>query len=490
LLLAQQKRFGVSSEKTSPGQKELPLFDEAENEADAHKPEPTLERITYTRRKRVGKREEDLSGLPVETIIHTLPEENRICPECGGPMHVMGHSEPRREIEIIPAQVKVIEHVQETYSCRNCERNGTSVPIIKAPAPEPVIKGSVASPSAVAQIMVQKYVNAMPLYRQEMEFISNGLILGRQNMANWMIYVSEHWLKPLYEIMKSCMMKECVLHADETVIQVLKEPGKAARTNSYMWLYLTGMFSSVFIALYEYQPTRSSSHPKKFLEGFNGYLHTDGYSGYHCLPSNITIIGCLAHARRKLDESLKAAPPDTQAGTPSRKGLDYCNKLFSLEREYADKELTPEERYKARLERSKPVSDAMFAWAQTVGALPKSLLGKAIHYLLEQRPYLENVFLDGRLELSNNRAERSIKPFVIGRKNWLFSATPKGAHASSVIYSIIETAKANGLKPFEYLKYIFETMPNISPDLYDSLLPWSETLPAHCKLDSRSQKTT
>jgi transposase len=265
--LFQQKKFGKSSEKTDARQKEL--FDETENEADSSKPEPTIEQITYTRRKRTGKREEDLSGLPIETITHTIPEEERICPECGGVMHVMGHSEIRREIEIIPAQVKVVEHTREIYSCRNCEHNGTSVPVIKAPMPEPVIKGSAASPSAVAQIMVQKYVNAVPLYRQEIDFIVNGFTLSRQTMANWVIYCSEHWLEPLYELMKSFMMKEDVLHADETVLQVLHEPGRASRTNSYMWLYMTSIFATLQIVLYEYQETRSSSHPKRELQGLS-----------------------------------------------------------------------------------------------------------------------------------------------------------------------------------------------------------------------------
>jgi transposase len=483
--LLQQKRFGKSSEKTDPRQKELPLFDEAENEADRHKPEPALERITYTRRKRTGKKEDDLSGLPVETITHAIPEEERICPECGGVMHVMGHSEPRREIEIIPAQVKVVEHIREIYSCRNCEHHGTSVPVIKAPIPEPVIKCSVASPSAVAHIMVQKYVNAVPLYRQEMNLASNGFTLNRQTMANWMIYCSEHWLEALYALMKSFLMKEEVLHADETALQVLHEPGRASRTNSYMWLYMTGVSAALQIALYEYQETRSSSHPKRFLENFKGYLHSDGYSGYHSLSSDITVCGCWAHARRAFADSLKTAPPDERSGTPSQKGFEFCNKLFALEREYNKENLTPEGRFQARMTRSKPVSDELFAWTATVSALPKSALGRALRYLLEQRPYLENVYLDGRIELSNNRAERSIKPFVIGRKNWMFSASPKGARASSVIYSIIETAKLNKLKPFEYLKYICETMPNITPDQYDNLLPWSMSLPARCKLDSQ-----
>lgn len=484
-MLLQQKRFGRSSEKTSPRQMELPFFDEAENEADERKPEPTLEQITYTRRKRKGKREEDLSGLPVEKIVHSVPEAERICPECGEVMHVMGHSDPKREIEIIPAQVKVIEYTREIYACRNCEHNGTSVPVIKAPMPEPVIKGSVASPSAVAHIMVQKYMNAMPLYRLEADFAAGGFALSRQTMANWLIYSSERWLEPLYEQMKLSMKKEDILHADETVLQVLHEPGRASCTNSYMWLYMTGICATVAVVLYEYQETRSSSHPKRFLEGFKGYLHCDGYSGYHTLAPEITISGCWAHARRKFDEAVKSAPPNERLSSQSQKGLDFCNELFTLERRYEQEELSPEERRKARLECSKPLSDELFAWAGSVRALPKSALGKAIHYLFEQKTYLENVYLDGRLELSNNRAERSIKPFVIGRKNWLFSATPKGAKASSVIYSMIETAKANILKPFEYLKYIFQTMPNISSDEYHTLLPWSKTLPERCKINSQ-----
>jgi hypothetical protein len=250
--------------------------------------------------------------------------------------------------------------------------------------------------------MVQKYVNAMPLYRQEQEFIMNGFMLSRQTMANWMIYSSEHWLEPLYERMKVLMLEENVLHADETVLQVLREEGRKSRANSYMWLYRTGEAPSHPIVIYEYQETRSSSHPKKFLEKFKGYLHTDGYQGYHVLPPDIRVVGCWAHARRKFDEAVKSAPPEKRAGLPSQRGLDFCNMLFRLEHEY--EKLKPEERHKARLERSKPLVDKFYAWANSVSALPKSALGRALHYALEQRPYLENVFLDGRLELSNNRA--------------------------------------------------------------------------------------
>ncbi len=473
--LAKHKQYGASSEMTRCEQ--LGLFDEVENEADKKQPEPTVETITYSRKKRVGKRDEDLSALPVERIEYTLPE-GEVCAECGEALHTMS-CDVRKELKIIPAQVKVVEHVQHIYSCRNCEKQNDHVPIVKAAAPSPVIKGSIASPSAVAQIMVQKYVNAMPLYRQEMDFLRNGVMISRQTMANWMIKCAVDWLEPIYVLMKKQLCKCEVIHADETVLQVLQELGKSANTNSSMWLYRSsGSYNP--IVLYEYQPTRSSAHPKRFLEGYTGYLHTDGYAGYHNLPSEIIVVGCWAHARRKFDETLKTIPLKERSGSKAFEGLEYCNRLFALERKY--EELPQQKRYEQRLEKSKPVAEAFFCWANSVNALPKSLLGKAVHYALGQRKYLENVFLDGRTELSNNRAERSIKPFVIGRKNWLFCNSTKGAHASSVIYSVIETAKENNLKPFEYLEYLLETIPNTTTASLDKLLPWSEEIPIKCKV--------
>ena len=480
--LSTEKKYGASSEKTDAS-RQLLLFDEVENDADARKPEPTVEEITYIRRKKAGKREDDLSGLPVETVEHSLPEGERACPKCQEQMHVMGH-ETRRELEIIPAQVRVIEHRSETYACRRCDKEETSATIIKAPSPAPVIKGSLASASSVAHIMVQKYMNAMPLYRQEIEFLLNGMTLSRQTMANWLLRCSDDWLSPLYELMRARLLQEEVLHADETVLQVLKEPGRSSRNQSYMWLYRTSGCCKTPVVLYEYQPTRSSSHPKVFLTGYKGYLHTDGYSGYHNLAPDICVVGCFAHVRRKFDEAIKSSPPEERDGLPAHKGLELCNKLFVLEREY--EKLSTQERFKERLIRSKPIFDEFFTWVTAVNTLPKSALGKAVHYTLGQKQYLERLFIDGRLELSNNRAERSIKPFVIGRKNWLFCCTPKGARASSVIYSIVETAKENNLKPFEYLKHVFETMPNIPQEAYSSLLPWSDTLPESCKQNNKT----
>ena len=248
-----------------------------------------------------------------------------------------------------------------------------------------------------------------------------------------------------------------------------------------MWLYRTGREDGPPIVLYEYQPSRKAEHAAKFLEGFTGYLHADGYQGYHKLPEDIRVVGCWAHARRKFDEALNALPPDKREGTAVLAGLEYCNKLFAWERQF--EKLSLEERTKQRLKEETPILDALFAWADSISAVPKSALGKALHYLKEQRPYLLRYLEDGRLELSNNRAERSIKPFVIGRKNFLFANTPLGAQDSAVIYSLIETAKETGLDPFRYLTWVLKSAPGLDRNVED----WAESLlPANAPMDCRT----
>jgi transposase len=478
LKLSKHRQFAASSEKTEDGS-QLGLFDEAENTADPKAEEKVaFEEISYTRKKREGKRQDDLSQLPFETVEHELPEEKRICPECGGALHTMS-TEEHCEVEVVPPQFKAVRHLRHVYSCRDCEKNSDHATIIRAPMPEPVIKGSLASPSAVAHIMVEKYVKAVPLYRQEQSLLRDGIRLSRQTMANWIVKCAEDWLEPIYERMKELLLKESVLHADETVVQVLHEPGKKANTNSYEWLYRTSGCAEHPITLYEYQPTRSSAHPIRFLAGWKGYLHTDGYQGYHRLP-DVTVIGCFSHVRRRFDDALKILPPEQRRDSAAARGLDYCNKLFDLEQEFAA--LSPEERYRKRLERSLPMAEEFLAWAKPFAMGTKSVLKTATDYLIGQWPWLKNIYLDGRLELSNNRAERSIKPFVIGRKNWLFSNSQKGARASSVVYSVLETAMENGLNPFRYLKLLFETMPNCTTGQIDGLLPWGELIQGKCKV--------
>lgn len=477
--LSQRQRFGSSSER-SPDQLYFEnMFNEAEDQADASLPEPTYEIITYQRKKRIGKRSEDLAGLPVERIDYELLESERCCPECGEVMRDIGVT-VRDELEIIPAKVIHKEHATHAYGCANCEQNSDSVTIIRANAPTPLISGSLASPSAVSHIASQKFVNGIPLYRQEKGFSFDGIVLSRQTMANWLVYCAQNYLSAIYSRLTASFLMESIAHADETTVQVLREPERAAQTNSYEWLYRTGRYSHHPVVIYDYQQTRKQEHPKTFLKDFKGYLHTDGYQVYHNLPPDIVIVGCWAHVRRYWEKLYDTIAKDKRNGSNAELGLVYCNLLFAFEDEFRD--LTPQERYEKRLLYSKPASDAFFDWAGALKALPKSLLGEAVHYSLSQRQYLENVYLDGRLELSNNLAERSIKPFVQGRKQWLFSCTPSGAEASSIFYSIIETAKENNLNPFQYVKFLLERLPRTKTSGLDALLPWSEELPDYCRV--------
>lgn len=460
--LAKHRQFGASSEKSEYDQ--LNLFNEAETTADANVPEPELAEIKRHFRKSRRLVNESLpEDLPVEVVEHDLRADERECPQCGGELHVMG-CEKRRELVIIPAQVKIREYVRKVYACRDCEKDEYGVPIVKAPVDEPVIKGSFASPEAVAHIMVQKFVMGIPLYRQEQEWNRQGIKLSRQTMSNWLLKATEDWLEPIYDAFHEILCTYDVLHADETTLQVLHEPGKAPQSKSYMWMYRTSGFSNYGtsvrwpIVLYDYQPDRRAKRPAAFLKDFKGYLHTDGYDGYHSLPDDVIIVGCLAHARRKFDEALKSIPEEDRENSNVFRGKQYCDKLFGLEHDFEG--LNPAEKFTKRQELAKPVLDEFFVWLDKLDDLPKTPLGKAKHYMFSQRKYLERYLLDGRLEISNNRAERSIKPFVIDRKNFLFANTPRGAKASAIMFSVIETAKECGLNPFEYLTYIFKNAPN------------------------------
>jgi transposase len=405
------------------GQLQLSLLESSEAKVPQTPPisESETEEISYKRKKRKGKREEDLSGLPVERIDHELLGENRGCPECGESMKDIG-IDVRRELKLIPAQVVVVEHATHAYACHNkeCQEVGEGTIMVKADAPTPLISGSLASPSLVAHIAVQKYANGTPLYRIEKGFLYDGVIVTRQNMANWVIKCAEMYLTAIYSLLIKFLLLESVLHADETTVQVLREPGRNPQSKSYEWVYRTSGHSKHKIAIYDYKETRKREHPKEFLKNFKGWLHCDGYEVYHGLWPDITIVGCFAHARRYFEKILKSIPENERKGTDAERGVTFISRLFDLERTF--KNLSPEERYLARLEKSKPIADELFALAENLNALPKSPLGQAAHYALSQRKYLENVFLDGRLELSNNRAERSVKPFVIGR-NYVLKKT-------------------------------------------------------------------
>lgn len=486
----QTEKFGRSSEKTntSDGQIELPLFNEVEITQDSAHEEPQLNEsdLVSSTQKNKRKRSSHELNLPVEKVTYHLPEAERNCESCGHDLHVMT-TETNRTLEIIPASVKVTEHAQEVYACRQCQESGIETPIIKAPKPASVYPKSMASASSMAYVLTQKYQSGLPLYRQEQLFKQQGIPLSRQTMANWAVYGADQWLSPLVTQMKAKMMKEAVLHADETSVQVLNEEGRAASSTSYMWLYRTGQTSFPCV-VYDYKTTRAGKNPKEFLKDFKGFLHVDGYAGYHKV-ANVKLSGCWAHARRYFVKAAKSAPKKKgELLNLPEQAVQKIGQLYKIEKEIRELNLNSDKRHQLRKEKSLPIAEAYFEWLKKIRptVLPKSPLGEAIVYSLNQKDALLTPFSDGRLEIDNNLAERSIKPFVIGRKNWLFSNSMKGADTSALIYSVIESAKENDLKPFEYLTYLFEKMPNTNlsdQQNLDQFLPWSKQIPDHCRIE-------
>ena len=476
----QKMQFGQSSEKAKymlgdPNQ--LSFFNEAEACADEKAPDPELVR-EHTRKPKRTK-EELVRDLPVKKTVIELPGEKRVCDICEGQLVPIGQELVRRELNIIPAKVFVEEIYRVNYACPPCAEETDEANIIKAPVPEPVVKRGLASPSSVAHVLYQKFVNAMPLYRQEEDWKNQGLHIPRATLANWIIYVCTHWFTPLYDLLKSHLLASPVLHADETVIQVLREDGKTPQSESRMWVYATGNTGKPPIILFEYQPSRSGAHAKRFLAGFKGYLVTDGYIGYNSVPE-VTHCGCWQHVRRKWSDAI----PKTKDKTGNAlEGFEFCERLFALERTFAN--MTPQERLQQRQKLSKPILEAYFKWLDSVDPLGGSRLAQAVVYSRKLRDPLSAFLLDGRIDISNNRAENAIRPFCVGRKNFLFAATVRGAQSSAIAYSIIETAKANGLNPYQYLLYLLSELPSvISKGQTDRLLhflPWADELPLCCR---------
>lgn len=356
--LLKRSKYGQSSEKSAYDQ--VDLFNEAETYAQAEAPEPELAKVEAHYRKRQRAMDRLPEDLPVEVVEHVLSAEEQICPVCEGPLHVMGKQVVRRELKLVPAKAVIVEHVQYTYACRNCERTGTSVPVIKAPTPMPVIKGSFASPEAVAQIITDKFIMGIPLYRQEQQWKRHGISLNRQTMSGWLIRAATDWLEPVYTALHARLVGHAVLHGDETTIQVLREPGKAPTSKSYMWLYRTSGGAQMPIVLLDYQPGRGAEYPKAFLEGFSGYLHTDGYAAYRKLEPQVTVVGCWAHARRGFDGAVKLLKPEERKDSAAYVGRTFCDKLFAIDRDLA--QLSPEKRHAQRQRLARPVLDAFLSW--------------------------------------------------------------------------------------------------------------------------------
>jgi transposase len=464
--LAQHKQFGQSSEG-HPGQGEL--FNEAEELAvDSEAPEQEV--ISYTRNK--PKRKPLPKDLPREVVVHDIADEEKVCDCCGSDLHQIGEDKSEK-LEFIPAKVKVIEHVRPKYGCRACEKDGTSNSIKQAPVPHSVIPKGYATPSLLSQIITSKYQFGLPLYRQEAMFKQHGIEISRQTMADWIIRCSELF-KPLYDQLHQLLLTQLVIQADETTLKVVKED----KATNYMWVYATGADSPEGkvkdtsipnIVLFDYHDSRSGQCAISFLDNYNGYLQCDGYVGYE--QTQAELVGCWAHARRKFVEAKKSHNKNKPSGKADW-ALNHIQKLYRIETQIKDK--TIDERYKIRQQKSRPLLTQFETWLSKSQpqVLPKTKLGAAIQYCINQWQKLQRYTQDGQLTIDNNRCERAIKPFVIGRKNWLFSQTAKGATASAILYSIIETAKANDLNVFDYILQSLETLSHKGPNI-EELLPWA-----------------
>lgn len=478
LLNMQRARFGQSSEKqkyVSPDQ--LSVFNEAESEQDSKAPEPDKKTIIVPEHKRKKKRtlDEKIAELPSEDVIIDLPDDKKNCSVCGKPLRIMGKKFLHREIQTTKRSIKLVNYYAYTYTCDNCEKKNGVSRITTVKAPESLIKHSYASPSVVADVMTQKYVDGIPLARQEKIWKRDGVELSRATMANWMIKVAEKWLKPLYKLMKKQLLESDIIYADETVVQVLKEEGKTPQSDSRMWVYGSDIRSGKAIRIFEYQPTREGRHAQSFLKGFKGGLVTDGYAGYNAVD-NVTRYGCWAHMRRAWRDAMPKGA--TIENSKAAIGYNYCNKLFALERKW--KNLSNAQRLENRHNLAEKLVDEYFLWVQTVDPVKGSKLQDAVTYAINQEKHLRAFLSNREVDISNNFAENAIRPFVIGRKNWLFSDTVKGAKSSAIIYSIIETVKANGVEPYSYLIYTLTNMQYVggpfSNETLESFMPWNDDL--------------
>jgi transposase len=405
-----------------------------------------------------------------------LSKEEKNCDCCGEQMKHMGTKTVREVVQFVPASLYKEVHIQHSYEC-NCHEEGYEVkPIKSAKVPDPVIQRSLAGASVLAWLLHQKFELHLPLYRQVDEWHLYGLEVSRQTLANWVIISATDWLKPLYDLLFSLMITVSILHADETKYQVInRSDGKPGTSESRIWEVRTARDEEQPIIYYHSSLTRGKGEAKALFKDFIGHLQTDGYSAYQGLP-NVIQVGCWSHGRRKF---LDVGSDKGKAGIAVRK----INKFFELESEWGD--LTPVERKRMRNLKLSPLFDEFYEWLTTFKAQPKSKLETAVGYVINQKVSLLRVLDNGRLELSNNCCEALIRPIALGRKNHLFSTSEKGATANVIVYTMVHTAKANGLNVYKYLSYLFTHLPNTDfqrhPELLEDFLPWSHSIQQHCR---------
>lgn len=482
--------FGVCSEKTTASSKENP---ETEKK--------TVQVKSYTtQRKKKATREEMYANLPIREVLCPLPDSEKICEWCNSEMVPLKPTFVREEIRITPAKVERIHYMQEVYICPECKEDNDGV-FKKANIPPALFPHSPASASAVAYVMFNKCFMGLPYYRMESAFDQLGAKLPRETLANWCILAGREYLYPVYTRIHAELIKREIIHADETTCQVLREEGKVPQSTSYMWIYRSGSDGLPGIVMYDYQPGRGGKYPQQFLEGFHGLLQCDGYQGYNKVE-DVLVICCMAHCRRKFYEALPAerkkaiklldihspealkepAIPeqDLDKYIPAEIGVAYCNNLFYLERKFKD--LSPDERKANRLDQEVPILNNFFTWVKTLNPTKGSKLDKAVNYTINHEDSLQTYLSDGRAELSNNAAERCAKAYAVARKNSLFHTSVNGANASAIIYSLVETAKANNLNVFQYIYTLLLYMPGIQDESegIEKLMPWSDFIQEHC----------
>ena len=495
LLHARKKLFGPSTEVTqTDGQ--LSLFESVQELAERlnlSKEKITVKPYTRTARK-PGVRKEMLAGFPQEVEKYVLPAEEK-CSVCGGEMKVTGKKVVRTEVEFQPAKLIVKQIIQQVAKCVNCgteDSPNEKCHFQKAAVPVPPLAYSISTPSLLAQVMYQKFALGLPLSRQEKDWYRLGLVLSRSNMANLVIRCSEEWFKPVYWRIYEKLLECDLIHMDETRIRCNKEEGKLPSSESFMWVMRSAASEDIQAAFFFYSRSRGGENARKLLKDFNGYLITDAYAGYDTVP-DIKRALCWSHARRYLIESI---PLDSQGkeipGSKGAEGREYINLLFKVEEEI--KNLPYEEKKQKRQDASKPILDAFWTWVEKTSAMytTNEKLTQALGYCQNQRKYLETFLEDGRIPLSNNYCEANIKPFATARRAWLFADTPKGAFANGVLYTLVESAKANDLDVYEYLKHLLTERPNNhhleKPSVIDRLLPWSKELPEQCRMKRNRKK--
>jgi len=464
--------FGRKSEKNRYGEDspQLPLFDMPEPDPD-DKEEETTPVASHSRRKKGRKPLPD--NLPRVEVIHDIGDDEKVC-HCGADLSRIGE-EVSEKLDIIPAVIQVIRHIRPKYSCKHCENIEENGPTVKvASVQQQLIPKAIASGGLMAHILTAKFADALPFYRQEKQFTRLGVEISRATMCRWSMRVAEACM-PLKNLLRQEILSGPLINADETTVQVLKEPGRSPASKSYMWVFRGGDPNNPSF-YFHYHKSRAGEVAADFLRGYQGVVQTDGYVAYDFLnhTKDIDHLGCWAHARRKFIEAQKARGKNSKKPGSADQALKFIKTLYSIEKKAKKGKLSPQEILELRKNEAIPVLDKMYVWLarKSKQVVPKSFLGRAVQYTLNQWERLSGYVGHPHATPDNNLAENAIRPFCVGRRNWLFAGTPEGAQASATIFSLIETAKANRLEPYKYLRYLFENLPFAETvEDYKKLLP-------------------